>query len=63
MYAVYFGENYNKEFFEEIAMHGGFIHISLRDPNGMKQLEQYIDNIEQKVVIWKILGEQLNLIT
>ncbi|MCZ6883946.1 hypothetical protein [Rickettsia helvetica] len=29
----------------------------------MKQLEQYIDNIEQKVVIWKILGEQLNLIT
>lgn len=63
MYAVGFGENYNKEFFEEIAMRGGFTHISLRDPSGMKQLEQYIDNIEQKVVIWKILGEQLNLIT
>ncbi|MDE8610899.1 VWA domain-containing protein [Rickettsia felis] len=63
MYAVGFGENYNKEFFEEIAMRGGFTHISLRDPSGMKQLEQYTDNIEQKVVIWKILGEQLNLIT
>ena len=63
MYAVGFGEQYNKDFFEEIARCGGFTHISLKDPRGMKQLEQYINNIEQKVVTWEILGKQLNLIT
>jgi len=47
----------------EIAMYGGFTHVSLADSNGMNQLEQYIDNIGQKVVIWKILGEKLNLVT
>ncbi|HJD59909.1 MAG TPA: VWA domain-containing protein [Rickettsia endosymbiont of Omalisus fontisbellaquei] len=63
MYAVGFGEHYSREFFEEIAMQGGFTHVSLTDSNGMNQLEQYIDNIGQKVVIWKILGEKLNLVT
>lgn len=63
MYAVGFGEHYSREFFEEIAMYGGFTHVSLADSNGMNQLEQYIDNIGQKVVIWKILGEKLNLVT
>ncbi|ABV74958.1 hypothetical protein A1C_03360 [Rickettsia akari str. Hartford] len=28
----------------------------------MRQFEQYIDNIEQNVVIWKILGAQLHFI-
>ncbi|WP_341787794.1 VWA domain-containing protein [Rickettsia endosymbiont of Cantharis rufa] len=63
MFAVGFGEHYSKEFFEEIAMQRGFTHVSLTDSNGMNQLEQYIDNIGQKVVIWKILGEKLNLVT
>ncbi len=63
MYTVGFGQCYNQEFFEQVATHGGFTHVSLNDPKGMYQLQQYIDNIEQKVITFEVITEELKLIT
>ncbi|KJV92263.1 vWA domain-containing protein [Rickettsia bellii] len=63
MYTVGFGQYYNQEFFEQVATRGGFTHVSLNDPTGMHQLQQYIDNIEQKVTTFEIITEELKLIT
>lgn len=63
MYSIGFGQYYNKEFFEKIAKQGGFTHVSLKNPEGMQQLEQYIGNIGQKISILEIFEKEFKLVT